>query len=138
MEPTSESAENPAIPLEQVEKKWTTIIDSVRGRKIALGSLLIEGWPVRVEGVNLELAFDSKNGFHITSVERQAAIIEDVIEEVLGSRLKLNCIRTEKEKLDKVRKMPARVDKKTEFAKLEKEDEIVKEIVEKFDAEFIK
>ena len=132
------SSDTPAITLDEVEKKWLTVIDRVKSKKIALGSLLIEGWPTRVEGVNLELAFDRKNGFHITSVERQASVIEEVIEEVFGSRLKLSCVRTDKEKLARVRKMPARVDKKQEFAKLEQEDDIVKEIVDKFDAEFIK
>ncbi len=128
----------PSIGIEAIEEKWVQVVNSVKKRRIALGSLLAEGWPTRVEGVNLELAFDSKNGFHISSVERQAAVIEEAIEEVYGARLKIRCVRTEKEKLASVRKMPGPVDKRAEFAKLEKEDEIIKEIVEKFDAEFIK
>ena len=34
--------------------------------------------------------------------------------------------------------MQGRVDKRTEFTKLAKENDLVKDIVEKFDAEFIK
>ncbi len=128
----------PSIGLEAIEEKWVRVVDSVKRKRIALGSLLVEGWPTRVEGVNLELAFDSKNGFHISSVERQAAVIEEAIEEVYGVRLKMRCVRTEKEKLAGVRKMPGPIDKRAEFAKLEKEDEMIKEIVQKFDAEFIK
>ncbi|MBN1481878.1 DNA polymerase III subunit gamma/tau [candidate division KSB1 bacterium] len=128
----------PFLPLEEIEKKWPTVIERVKRKKIALGSLLTEGWPTRVEGVQVELAFDDRNGFHIASVERQASVIEEIIEEVVGTRLKINCIKVEKEKLAHVRKSPARIDKKAEFEKLEREDEIVKLIVDKFDAEFIK
>ena len=124
--------------LADVEKKWPDVIEAVKRKRIALGSLLIEGWPTRVEGINIELAFARNNGFHITSVERQAAVVEEAIEEVLGVRLKLKCVRIDKEKLAGMRKMPARVDKRAEFAKLEKEDSLIKEIVEKFAAEFIK
>jgi DNA polymerase III subunit gamma/tau len=128
----------PAVDLSVIEGKWINVVDAVKKKRIALGSLLVEGWPTRVQGVSLELAFASNNGFHISSVERQAADVESAIEEVFGFRMKLKVVRVEKEKLAGVRKIPGRVDKRTEFAKLEKEDGIIKEIVEKFDAEFIK
>ncbi|MBN1466568.1 DNA polymerase III subunit gamma/tau [candidate division KSB1 bacterium] len=134
----SSAAERAPISLTEVEEKWPLVIERVKNRKIALGSLLIEGWPTRVQGVALELAFDSKNGFHIASVERQAVVIEDVLEEVMGSRFRLSCIRMDKERLDPLRKSRPTGDKKTEFDKLQRESEIVKEIVRTFDAEFIK
>jgi len=128
----------PALDLAAIEEKWVQVVEAVKKKRIALGSLLVEGWPTRIEGVNLELAFASNNGFHISSVERQATVVEEAIQEVYGVRLKLRCVRTQKEKLASVRKMPGRVDKRTEFAKLAKENDLVKEIVDKFDAEFVK
>ncbi|MBN1559225.1 DNA polymerase III subunit gamma/tau [candidate division KSB1 bacterium] len=126
------------LPLAEVEKKWPLVIERVKSRKIALGSLLTEGWPTRIQGVALELSFDSRNGFHIASVERQANVIEEVIEEVMGARLNLCCVRADKERLAQLRKTDAPVDKKREFDKLQRESELFKEIVDKFDAEFIK
>jgi DNA polymerase-3 subunit gamma/tau len=133
----SDSAKRP-MSLAEVEKKWPLVVERVKNRKIGLGSLLTEGWPTRVQGVALELSFDGKNGFHIASVERQAAIIEEVIEEVMEIRLKLCCVRTDKNKLEQLRKIDAPIDKKKEFDKLLQESELFKEIVDKFDAEFIK
>jgi len=135
---SADQAPAPQIDLAAIEEKWVQVVDAVKKKRIALGSLLVEGWPTRVEGVNLELAFAGNNGFHINSVERQATVVEEAIQEVYGVRLKLRVVRTEKEKLASVRKMPGRVDKRTEFAKLARENELVKEIVDKFDAEFIK
>jgi hypothetical protein len=126
------------LSLEEVEAKWADVIARVKRTRVALGALLTEGWPTRVEGNTIELGFDSKNGFHITSVERQIAAVEEVVQDIFGARFKIVCIRIEKEKLAEVRKVPVRVDKKTEFQKLEQEDDIVKQIVDKFDAEFIK
>lgn len=128
----------PALDLAAIEGKWLRVVDAVKKKRIALGSLLVEGWPTRIEGVNLELAFAGNNGFHISSVERQATVVEEAIQEIYGVRLKLRVVRIEKEKLAGVRKTPGRVDKRTEFAKLAKENDLVKDIVEKFDAEFIK
>lgn len=134
----SEASTTVTISLEDIEAKWPDIVAKVKRTKVALGALLTEGWPTRVEGHTIELGFDSKNGFHITSVERQISAVEEVIQDVLGARFRISCVRIQKEKLAKVRKVPVRVDKKTEFEKLEQEDDIVKQIVEKFDAEFIK
>lgn len=133
---TIESAAS--ISFEDIENKWPEVIERVKRKKIALGSLLTEGRPTRIEGIHLELAFDGKNGFHITSVERQAMVIEETVEEVFGCRLKLKCIKVEKEAFAQVRKTAARFDKKAEFEKLEREDDMVRLIIEKFDAEFIK
>ena len=136
--PQPEHAESTAIELPTIEEKWPQVVEVVKRKRIALGSLLVEGWPTRISGVKLELAFARNNGFHINSVDREATVVEQAIEEVLGIRLKLKCVRIEKEKLASVYKMPGRADKRTEFEKLEKEDAIIKAIVEKLDAEFIK
>ncbi len=134
----ADASSDPAVDLATVEEKWLEIVNAVKRKRIALGALLVEGWPTRVEGIHMELAFADNNGFHISSIERQANVVEETIHEVLGVRLKLKCIRIDKNKLARVRKMPGRIDKRAEFERLEKEDSLIREIVEKFDAEFIK
>ena len=126
------------ISLTDIEQQWPKILERIKRSKVALAALLIEGWPTRLEGVNLELGFAGKNGFHITSVERQAKTIQDIITEVTGAQLRIHCVRIEPEKLQSVRKLPGRVDKRAEFDKLEQENEMVRQIVQQFDAEFIK
>ena len=138
VEPQPDEEDTVTLTLSDIEKHWQTILERVKRSKVALGALLTEGWPTRLEEKNLELGFAGKNGFHITSIERQAAIIEEIIADVTGVRLRIRCIRVEPEQLQTVRKLPARVDKKAEFEKLEHENEIVREIVQQFDAEFIK
>ncbi len=133
-----ESEAATSISLHEIEAKWPEVIARVKSTKVALGALLTEGWPTRIDGQTIELGFDSKNGFHITSIERQISVVEEVVQEVFGRKFRVICVRIHKEKLDEVRKVPLRVDKRTEFEKLEQEDEIVKQIVDKFDAEFIK
>lgn len=135
---TEHPHEKLTINVEDIEQKWPQILDYVKRQKIALGSLLLEAWPTRVEGHYLELSFDSRNGFHVTSVEKQADEIEHALYEILGEKIKIKCVKIEREELEKVRKMPGRIDRESEFAKLKQENEIVKEIVDKFDADFIK
>jgi hypothetical protein len=103
-----------------------------------LGALLTEGWPLRFDGRYLELGFADKNGFYKTSVERQAADVEEVIESVTGVRVKLRCVEISAEKLQTFRKIPVQLNKGEEFAQLVQNDDMVREIVRLFDAEFVK
>ncbi len=136
-EKTTET-ETASITFAELEKQWPKILERIKRSKVALGALMVEGWPTRLEGVNLELGFAGKNGFHITSVERQASSIQDIIADVTGAQLRIRCVRVDAEALQAVRKVPGPVDKRAEFAKLEQENEMVKQIVQQFDAEFIK
>ncbi len=130
--------EKVTLSLEELEEKWPTVLEHVKRKKIALGSLLSEGWPTRVQHNIIELSFHNRNGFHISSVNKQKTIVESLIQDIVGHRLRIKCIKTDAETLDKVRKIPSRVDKRKVFVKLQKDNHIVKEIVEKFDAELTK
>jgi DNA polymerase-3 subunit gamma/tau len=131
------SQEHPLIDLEIIENRWQEIVELVKRRKIALGSYLCEGWPSQVNGSTLELGFPGKSTFQQASVERGASLIEQVIKETLGIPVRLQCVRDQSNTIQKRRKFPARTDKKSLFEQLLKENKIIKQIVDTFDAEFI-
>ncbi len=84
------------------------------------------------------MTFGANNGFHISSIERNRDVLQNILFEILGVRLRIRCLRDEKGDLDNIRKVPTRVDKRTAFETLVKENEIVKTIVDTFDGELIK
>jgi DNA polymerase III subunit gamma/tau len=127
-----------SIRLEDLEEKWPAILEKVKQSKVALAALLVEGWPTRLEGNHLELSFAGKNGFHMSSVERQADDLEEIIAKETGQRLRVRCVQTSAERLQQLRKVPAPLDKREEFLQLQQENELVQEIVRQFDAEFVK
>jgi len=137
-ESPSSSSQPVGLSFEDFEKQWLNVLDKVKNSRFALGALLTEGWPIRLDGRYLELGFADKNGFYKTSVERQAADVEEVIESVTGVRVKLRCVEISAEKLQKFRKIPLQLNKGEEFAQLVQNNSIVKEIVRLFDAEFVK
>jgi DNA polymerase III subunit gamma/tau len=149
-EPVSVPVEKPASPpaaapspevkitLPELESRWEEITLTVKKRKIALGSLLNEGWPVRIRGHQLEIAFAPENGFHLSAIENSRKEVEDLLQEIVGERFRIVCVKDEAGVLKQVRKTPATTDKKSELEKLAQANEQVKKIIDTFDAEFIK
>ncbi len=125
------------IEFSEIESRWEEIVEYVKKKKIALGSFLSEGWPTQLDGKTLVVMFGAQNGFHINSIVRNQKVIEKLIAEILNVKLTLRCVKDEEGILDKVRKVPAHVDKKTQFSQLIQENSIVKKIVDTFDAELI-
>ncbi len=134
----TEEVKMPALSLTEIEDRWLSILEEIKKRKPAVGQFLSEGWPTNLQDNILEVTFGANNGFHISSIERNREILQRILFEILGVRLRIRCLRDEKGILDKIRKVPARVDKKTAFETLVKENEIVKTIVDTFDGELIK
>ena len=125
------------IEFSQIESKWLEIVEDVKRKKIALGSFLSEGWPTKLIDNELTILFGQKNGFHINSLEKNKKAIEDIIATILQARIILKFKKDSEGTLDKIRKVPAPIDKKTEFAQLIKENSTVKKIVDTFDAELV-
>lgn len=130
--------ENPKISLEELQSRWLEITTEIKKRKIAWGSFLDEGWPVKIIGNQLHLAFAANNGFYISAIEKKRIELEDLLQEILGVRLRLLCVQDEGGRFLTMRKFPTAQDKKSEFDKLLAENEMVKKIVQMFDAEFIR
>lgn len=125
------------ITLAELESRWEEVTLTMKTRKIALGSLLNEGWPIRIRGHQLEIAFAPENGFHLSAIENSRKEVEDLLQEIVGERFRLVCVKDEAGVLKQVRKTPATTDKKTEFEKLVQTNDAVKNIIDAFDAEFI-
>lgn len=134
----TEAVKKPALSLAEIEDRWLSILEEIKRRKPAVGQFLSEGWPTSIEGNILDVTFGANNGFHISSIERNRDVLQNILFEILGVRLRIRCLRDEKGDLDNIRKVPTRVDKRTAFETLVKENEIVKTIVDTFDGELIK
>jgi len=134
----TEAVKKPALSLAEIEDRWLSILEEIKRRKPAVGQFLSEGWPTSIKGNILDVTFGANNGFHISSIERNRDVLQNILFEILGVRLRIRCLRDEKGDLDNIRKVPTRVDKRTAFETLVKENEIVKTIVDTFDGELIK
>jgi DNA polymerase III subunit gamma/tau len=126
-----------SIELPELEQKWGEIIEHVKKKKIALGSFLSEGWPIRLEGKVLEIAFKSNNEFHMNSIERNSTVLESLIGELLHVKLRVRCVKDDKDILTKPKSHHS-MDKNQEFSQLVEKNEIVKTIVTVFNTELIK
>lgn len=132
-----EEQESTRIDFSEIENRWEEIVEYVKKKYIALGSYLKEGWPTQLEGRTLFIMFGAQNGFHIQYINKKQQAIDKTIGEFLDTKITIRCVKDDQGVLDKVRKSPARVDKKAQFSQLIEENSIVKKIVDTFDAELI-
>ena len=126
------------ISLADLEKKWDSIVDFVKKSKIALGTFLGEGWPVSLTDNKLIIALDENNGFHISTLKKNNAAVEELLKEYLGVQLSIEYIKDSQGMLESVNRKPQQVDKASEFDKLKEENPLVQKIVDTFDAKFVK
>ena len=128
----------PALSLAAVEERWQGVLDAVRTQKVALGTFLQEGWPVKVGAGQLEIMFGRESSFQMNAVENNRLLLQEIMTGILGVPLRLLCVKDEDGILPRVRKIPALTDRKSEFEKKLRDDVRMQRIVQEFDAEFIK
>jgi len=121
-----------------VEERWQGVLDAVRTQKVALGTFLQEGWPVKVGAGQLEIMFGRESSFQMNAVENNRLLLQEIMTGILGVPLRLLCVKDEEGILPRVRKIPALTDRKSEFEKKLRDDVRMQRIVQEFDAEFIK
>jgi hypothetical protein len=109
----------------------------VKRKKIALGFLLQEGVPTRVDGSVVEIAFRRSNGFHMSSVERGREDIENVASQRVGARIRIRCVPDTEGVLGEESPNDPRSQRRREFEELMETSPIVRTIVQKFDAELL-
>jgi DNA polymerase III subunit gamma/tau len=129
---------SPGLTLQDLEGRWQDITDSIKRKKIAIGSILSEGWPIKLDGNRLEIGFSPQHGFHISSIENNRELVQTLLYELLGVRWRIVGMRDETARTLKSKAAVATTDRKNEFERLLKENELVKKIVDTFDTEFIK
>ncbi len=89
----SDQEEMKTLTLEHIKDKWNTVIDKIKHRKITVGSFLQEGVVSGVENSEIIIAFHVKNGFHIDAIKKAKNIVEEVLNEVFGTKLSLKFIK---------------------------------------------
>jgi len=87
------------LDTDAVRKVWGRIRDGVTQAQRSLGSFLEEGRVEDLEGSVLRISFEAQNGFNMSQVEKNRTVVEEVCEQVLGMRLRVQCVvrSTEKE-----------------------------------------
>ena len=128
---------NIAVGLDCIKDKWPDIITQVKHKKIALGFLLDEGVPTKIDAKALEVMFRKGDGFHMSSVERGRPIIEQVIANVVGMRLRVRCALDEEGVLGDESPNSPRNERRTAFEQLISSNPVARNIVGMFDAELL-
>jgi DNA polymerase-3 subunit gamma/tau len=128
----------PPFSMQELEQRWPEITEAIKKKKIALGSILSEGWPTGLDGNRLEISFSPQNGFHISTIENNREQVQTLLFETLGVRLRVQCLRDETGRVTSARSPLLPADRKSEFDKLAESNEMVKKIIDTFDADFIK
>jgi len=83
------------VGIESVQKAWPAIIDAVKKQKISLGAFLEEGYPARLQGNRLEIAFKEDNGFHIKTLNEHQRFLQQIMSEYLGGKVVIHCVKGE-------------------------------------------
>jgi len=141
---------NAVVSLEKIKDEWAEIIDAVKSKKIHLGSFLNEGYPTGVHDRTLEISFGKENGFHINTINQNRQLIQEIILEKAGFKLKINCKKNESEEFNKALK-EQRVNDEPEVQEIQEikvqevtDDKntlqipIVKKVIELFDGEIVR
>jgi DNA polymerase-3 subunit gamma/tau len=122
------------VSMEMIKGQWSFIIEEIKKKKIALGSFLNEGWPERIEGNELIVAFGMENGFHISSINRNRRSIEEIIREIVGSPLRIKCIQSQQN----ANNNGVVSNGNSYVEKLGQKIPLIKTIIDEFDGELVK
>jgi len=79
------------ISISDVQNDWDKIVEEIRKQKIALASFLIDGFPYRMEDNLLEIAFDPKTQFHMEHIQKNASVIENLLERKFQAPIRIKC-----------------------------------------------
>lgn len=135
------SPENSVVSLAKIKNEWPKIIDDVKGKKIHLGSFLNEGFPTSLQDGVLDISFGEGSSFHLKTVEQNRKIVEEVICDNTGFRLRIRCHKNETEEFREVLTQQRPVETVEEEQVPESEGlhiPILKRVIEEFDGELVK
>jgi len=139
---------DPAIPdekaivsLEKIKTEWPKIVDCVKNKKIHLGSFLNEGYPTAVTDGTLEVSFGQGGSFHLKTVEQNRKVVEEVIHENTGFKLRLSCRQDDSDEFHEVLQQLRQDAPMPEEDTPDQDDAlqipIVRKVVEMFDGEIV-
>ncbi len=111
------------ITLGDIIAKWETIIGKISDDNPSLSTFLKEGKPHKLKGNVLEVMFKNDAVFHLNTIKSRSAVVEKVIEEVIGKPIKIKCI---EDKTDTIKSQ-----------KTSKFDKMTKKVMDVFSGEII-
>jgi DNA polymerase-3 subunit gamma/tau len=125
--------------LEIIKNHWPKIIEEVKNKKMHLGSFLIEGYPTALEDNALEISFWKENGFHINTINRNKRLIESIISNLTGLKLRIHCKKNESEEFKQIllKHKPANNPQIATDGNNTLQIPMVKKIIEVFDGEIV-
>ncbi len=133
-----EQANRPVVGdlnIEAIRDRWPEVVAAVRKKRMALGVFLAEGYPRKLQGDVLELAFSKRNGFQIDSIRRQRDLIRNILTGVLGRPLRIECVKDENVEIPNDPHTP--MAKQAALEKLAEENPVVRKILDDFEAELL-
>jgi DNA polymerase-3 subunit gamma/tau len=122
------------ISIQEVEEKWSDIIERIKHKKVTIGSFLQEGLLSKVEGNTIEICFGKSNGFHIDAIMRSEQLVLEVIKEVLGVDAKFCCV---KKDIPHRKRVFTKEDKMESLRELGEKKTVINRIIDDFDAEIV-
>lgn len=87
------AVEKSSIDFDTIKAKWPAFVEAVNKESHTLGSFVAEGEPSSLEGNILELHFTAEQAYHIERLEKEQKRVEDVLEKVMGTGLKLKFVK---------------------------------------------
>ncbi|MBT3180453.1 MAG: DNA polymerase III subunit gamma/tau [Candidatus Marinimicrobia bacterium] len=137
-EPTEDKSqtdgeETQDLSIELLIKTWPTIMEKIHLNRPSVGAIIEECNPTELNGNNLTLKSIGKSGFNVKMIERGIPTVEKVIEEEIGTQIKVLIVNgapdsSNKQKTDKVVKSQPNSNDQNIFNK----------IVEVFDGEILR
>lgn len=118
------------ISLADVQRDWEKIVAEIKKQKVALGSFLIDGVPHRVHNNCLEIAFDPKTQFHMEHIQKNARVIEKLLEAKFQMPLKIRCTSLDFESAGITKQIHAAEEI---IEDIKNKEPVLKKIIEKFD-----
>ncbi|NOZ62830.1 MAG: DNA polymerase III subunit gamma/tau [Calditrichaeota bacterium] len=97
LDPPSAHSSAEHIDIEFIKKNWEGFLDKVQNEKIAFGSFLAEGDPVRWENGSLTIAFGMENDFHAAYLEKHLKEVEAIVSRILGIAAHLTFVKVERQ-----------------------------------------
>ncbi len=90
----------PVISLDDVKTKWPQVYEQIKSCNASLPLMMKEVEVCSIEGERVELGFDYDLYVQTVNQEKHRTVIEGVLEQVLGKRLKIKAVRSKAQKQD--------------------------------------
>ena len=78
------------VSLETIKAKWDEVVQAVKQKKISVGTFLLEGTPIALQGNKLSISFQVPNAFHANQVRRNRETVEGAIQDICGVMLRVS------------------------------------------------